>query len=114
MQIRRQIKTTKPESAFDVSLEQELLSFIAELAQAVNKGLKFEDNFNAAIITVADSGVADSENTVAHTLKRVPIGFLVLNINKAGTVYDSGTAWTTENIYLKCDVVSCAIKLLIF
>ncbi len=44
-QIRRRIKTGKPESAFDLALEQELLSFSTELAGILNKGLKFSDNF---------------------------------------------------------------------
>jgi len=48
MQIRRRIKTAKPESKFDESLEQELLSAWYELAQVVNNGLSIKDNFAAA------------------------------------------------------------------
>jgi hypothetical protein len=114
MEIRRRIKTAKPETPFDISLEQELLSFTQELAQMLNGGLKFEDNFNGAIVSISDSGNADSENTVAHGLKRVPSGFKVININKAGVVYDSGTAWTSTNIFVKCNVANCVIKLFIF
>ena len=116
MQIRKRIKTVKPDekNEFEKSLEQELLSYSLELAQILNKGLKFSDNFNAEIKTIADSGVANSENTVAHTLKRVPAGYLVFKINKAGVVYDSGTTWTDTNIYIKCSVANCAITLLLF
>ncbi len=116
MQIRTRIKTAKPDpkNEFEKSLEQELLNFSLELAQILNKGLKFSDNFNAETLTIADSGAADSQNTVAHTLKRAPSGYLVLKINKAGAVYDSGTTWTDTNIYLKCSVANCAITLLVF
>jgi len=114
MQIRSRVNTGKPESNFDKSLVQELLSYSYELATLLNGGLKFSDNFNAQIIPIADSGNADSENTVAHTLKRVPTGFLIIKINKAGIVYDSGTSWTTTNIYVKCNVANCAITLLVF
>lgn len=114
MQIRKRIKTAKPETPFERSLEQELYSYSTELAQILNDGLKFSDNFNANILTIADSGNADSENEVAHTIKRVPAGFIVINIDKAGVVYDSGTAWTATNIYLKCDVANCEIKILVF
>ena len=116
MQIRNRIKTTKPaeNNTFEKGLEQELMSFSLELAQIINKGLKFSDNFNAEIKTIADSGAANSENTVAHTLKRVPTGYLVLKINAAGVVYDSGTVWTDTDIYLKCSVANAAITLLVF
>ena len=114
MQIRKRIKTAKPENNFEISLEQELLSFNQELAQIINNGLKFTDNFNADIVTVSDTGSANSENTVAHTLKRVPIGFLCISNNLAGVVYNSGTVFTTTNIYVKCSVANCTVKLLIF
>ena len=115
-QIRKRIKTAKPDekNEFEKALEQELYSFSTELAQILNKGLLFTDNFNAEIKTIADSGNADSENTVAHTLKRVPTGYIVLKINKAGIVYDSGTAWTDTNLYLKCSAANCAITLMVF
>ena len=114
MQIRRRIKTSIPENGFEKSLEQELLSFTQELAQILNNGLKFEDNFNADIVTIADTGTADSENTVAHDLKRVPIGFVVIKTNKAVSAYDSGTAFTVSNVYVKFATANCAVTLLIF
>lgn len=113
-QIRTRIKTTQPSNQFEKTLEQELLSFTLELAGLVNKGLKFDDNFNANILDISDSGAADSSNTVPHTLKRVPTGFIVININKAGVVYAAGTAWTETDIYLKCNVANCTIKILVF
>lgn len=116
MQIRNRIKTTNPDqkNEFEKALAAELFSFSGELAQILNKGIKFADNFNAEIKTIADSGVANSENTVAHTLKRTPIGYIVLKIDKGGVLYDSGTAWTDTDIYLKCGAANCAITLLVF
>ena len=114
MQIRTKLKTPREETEFDKSLTQELLSAWRELSVLLNGGLKFSDNFDAQIITVADTGTANAENTIAHTLKRVPTGFLVLNINKAGVMYDSGTAWTASAIYLKCSVANATVKILVF
>lgn len=114
MQIRSRIKTGTPESAFDRALEQELLSYSLQNAQILNKGLQYGDNFNAEITTISDTGTANSSNTVPHTLKRVPIGFHVININKAGVVYDAGTSWTVTDIYLKCDTANCTVKLIVF
>jgi hypothetical protein len=55
------------------------------------------------------SATPDAENTIAHTIGSVPLGYIVVAQNKAGSLYqmdDTGTAWTSTNIYLKCDVAS--------
>ncbi len=55
------------------------------------------------------SATPDAENTLAHGLGSIPIGYLILGQDKAGSLYqldDTGTAWTATNIYLKCDVAS--------
>lgn len=114
MQIRKRLKTTKPETDFDVSLEQELHSGWLELATLLNKGLSFIDNFNAVTVTVADTGVANTEFSFAHGLKRIPTGYLVIRRNKAGVVYDSGTTWTVSTIYLKCSVANVSITVIVF
>lgn len=114
MQIRTRIKTARPENEFDKSLEQELLSAWRELSNAINNGLRLEDNLDGSIITISDTGAANSENTLAHNLKRVPIGFLMINTDRGTTVYDSGTAWTTTNIYIKFGTANCAVKIIVF
>ena len=99
---------------FTRELLETLLKYSVNLADVINGGIKLDENLNVKILTIADSGNADSENTVAHTLKRVPSYFIVVNIDKGGVVYDGGTAWTNTNVYLKCTVANCAIKVLIF
>ena len=113
MQIRTRIKTTKPESEFEKSLDQELLSYTLQLAGLLNGGLKLSDNFNGELVTVADTGGANTENTLAHTLKRVPTGFLVLSNNLGGVVYTGATAWTTTQIFIKCTVANCTLLLFV-
>lgn len=117
-QIRTRIKTAKPQAGvageFERSLEQELLSYTFELAGLLNNGLTFADNFKANTLDVADTGVINTEFAVAHTLKRVPVGYIVVGINKAAVVYNSGTAWTVSNIYLKANVANCTVKLIVF
>jgi hypothetical protein len=61
-QIRRRIKTVKPESEFDKALEQELLSYAFELSNIINNGITIKDNFAAAQqdhILAADGTLAD-------------------------------------------------------
>ena len=71
--------------------------------------------FNQSVsLTVADSGNADTEFSVTHYLGRVPSGFIVTKSDKACSVYDSGTAWTTSTIYLKCDAANVALTIAVF
>lgn len=114
MQIPTRIKTAKPQSPFEESLEQELLSYSLKLASLLNGGLKFSDNFNAQIKEYTTNGAANTEDAVTHTLKRVPSGFIVIDQDKAGVMYHSGTAWTATTIYLKNSVATVAVKILIF
>ncbi len=114
MQIRSRLKTPKEESEFDKSLTQELLSAWRELSDLLNGGLKFSDNHNAETVTVSDTGTANTQFTVSHTLKRVPTGFIVTSRTGTGVVYNSGTAWTTTAIYLKCTTANNNINVLVF
>ena len=56
----------------------------------------------------------DTEDTTAHTLGKVPTGFFVISQDKAGSLYDSGTAFTATNIFTKCDVASVTFKIIVF
>lgn len=114
MQVRRRLKTSKPESEFDKSLEDELSSYLLELSKLLNKGLDFTDNFNGSFVTISDTGAADSENTLAHGLGRVPSGYIVTKINKASVAYLGSTSWTATNIYLKFNVANCTATVFIF
>jgi hypothetical protein len=72
------------------------------------------ENIQGQFQIVADTGNADTEFTVAHTLGYVPTCYIVFSNNKAGVVYKSATAWTSTNTYFKCSVANCAITLFIF
>lgn len=60
---------------------------------------------------VVTTGLADAEKTVSHTLGSIPIGYLVLKQDKAGSLYAGSTAWTSSNIYLKCSVATVTFTL---
>jgi hypothetical protein len=65
-------------------------------------------------LEVADTGLADTEFSLQHYSGRIPEGFILSYINISGVVYDSGTAWTKNTIYLKCSAANANVKLLIF
>jgi hypothetical protein len=97
-------------------LFQSLDQLIKELRVILNGGLNFTDNFDAKILDYVSHGTPDTEKVLAHTLGKVPAGYIVYRQDKAGSLYTStgGTTWTTTAIYLKCTVATVAFKLIIF
>lgn len=114
------VKSTIPNEKADAkALFSSLINDIKKIIDCLNGRVRFGtatdgyrgENIAGEFQVVADTGAANTEFTVAHTIGAVPIGFLVLNNNKAGVVYDSGSAWTASNVYLKCSVANCAVTL---
>ena len=73
-------------------------------------------NLDAQYIDVTTTpGVADTEFVVVHGLRRVPIGYIVVRKDRACEVYDSSIgSWTDSVMYLKCNVATATIKLIVF
>jgi len=69
---------------------------------------------NAKYQVYTSNATPDAEDTIAHGLGRTPVGFIVIDKDKAGDIYDGGTAWTDTNIYLKCAVASVTATVLVF
>lgn len=64
--------------------------------------------------TYTSNAVANTEDTIAHTVGSVPLGYIVVSQSKAGDIYQqagTGTAWTSSSIYVKCSVASVAFLL---
>lgn len=57
--------------------------------------------------------IANTEFSVPHNLGYVPTRFQLHYNNTGGVVYDSGTAWTTSMIFLKCTANSANIRVFI-
>jgi len=64
--------------------------------------------------TVTTPGTPDTEFAVPHGLGVIPSGFLVIDKDKAGDTYRGATTWSTEQIYLKTDVATVTLTLLVF
>jgi hypothetical protein len=80
-------------------------------------GSLVSDNISGGFGTIPDSGLVDTEFAVTHNLNRIPIGFHVINQNKAGSFYGtptSGTPWTTTQIFLKCNAANVEATFFIF
>lgn len=71
-------------------------------------------NTDSVHVNVQAAGVANTEFAVTHNLGRIPVGFRVADRNNVGNAYNSGTAWTTTQIFLKCDVAGTQFTLEIY
>lgn len=104
--------------AATLDLLNDLMRFLGErdinLSSLLNQGLRIPDNFDGALLTFTTNAVADTEDTTAHGLRKVPSYFIPLSSDKGGVLYKSGTAWTATNIYTKCTVATQAVTIFVF
>jgi hypothetical protein len=71
------------------------------------------ENIQGEFQQFTTSATPDAENTIAHGIGAIPVGYIILWQDKAGSLYQgpsTGTAWTSSNIYLKCTVASVTFK----
>ena len=85
-----------------------------KLIDLLNGGLRFHDNFDADIQAFTTSSPPDTEMQIAHALKRVPTGFLVLKIDRTGTMYAGVGTWTSQFLYLRCSASAAVVTVMIF
>ncbi len=99
------------------AIDRELLSVLSNLSfnlkSILDGGISLADNVDAVVVSFTSNGSSDTEDTVGHTLGKIPLYFIVCDINKGGVVYRSGTAFTKTNVYLKTSVTSAAVKVLL-
>lgn len=75
-----------------------------------NNGSRGE-NISGNFAVFTSDGSANNEFEVKHNLGAIPVGFLVIKQNKAGSLYSGTTVWTSTSIFLKCSVASVAYSL---
>lgn len=72
------------------------------------------ENISGEWQVFTSSATPDAENTIAHTIGAVPQGYIIVGQDKAGSLYQlaaTGTAWTSTNLYLKCDIASVTFNI---
>lgn len=104
----------QPRNSWEMDVLKTLQDFFNRIVAILNRGITFTENVDCVLVTLTSSATPDDSNTVNHTLGKIPNGYIVYYQNKAGSLYDGGTTWTTTNIYLKCNVASVAYKIIIF
>lgn len=64
------------------------------------------ENIAGEFQVYTSNATPDTADSIVHTLGSVPVGFIVVNLDKGAVIYDSGTAWTATTISLKATVAS--------
>jgi len=65
-------------------------------------------------LTITTNAVANTEDTFNHSCGVIPVGYIIVWQDKAGSLYQgptTGTSWTSSSIYLKCSIASVTFKL---
>lgn len=92
------------------SFAQKLIIFLDDILRKI-ASIPFNQS---DALSVADTGTVNVEFAITHHLDRIPNGYILTNTNKAISLYNGSTAWTTSVIYLKCDAANATIKLYVF
>lgn len=69
------------------------------------------ENISGEFQVFTTSATPDAENTIAHTIGAIPVGYIIVKQDKAGSLYLGSTSWTSSNVYLKCSVASVAFTI---
>lgn len=100
---------------YEKNLDSDIASLFTALKGRVRFGSTTDghrgENISGEFQVFTSNATPDTEDTVAHTIGAVPVGYIVLKQDKAGSLYMSGTAWTSSNVYFKCDVASVAFTI---
>lgn len=92
-------------------LETNLDKYFTNLRRILNNGLDFTDNFNCTVVTLTTNATPGVVTVITHNLKRVPVGCLVLERNKAGHIFT--TAKNAAGYSIASDVASLTVTLVI-
>jgi hypothetical protein len=99
---------------FDKKLIQTLGEMSFKLKSILNRGISFDDNVDCRRVSIKSHVTPATEFSVAHTLGKIPVGFIVHGQDKAGSLYDGGTTNTATLLYLKSDGSEVTFKIIVF
>lgn len=98
-------------------VDRDLFRLLEEREQILDaildRGIFPTDNMDAVHVSYTSNGTENTEDSVAHTLGKIPTGFIVVDINKGGVVYKSDT-FTATVLKLKCSTATTIVKLLVY
>ena len=110
---------SKLKNEFNISqlkTTEEVVRFMSiitdEMQQVINGKIDFDSNIRTNVVDVSFT-TANAEKPIAHTLNRVPIGYILVKTNVAVRLYDGATTNTASTIYIKADAIATT-KVMVF
>lgn len=80
---------------------------ITNLSQIVTNKVNFADNIDCTLVEMT---LASGQNSVNHTLGKVPYGYLILSKSATADIYNGTAEWTKLTISLTSSA-PCAVKI---
>lgn len=71
-------------------------------------------NFDAVWLRYVSNAVANTEDTVAHNLARIPLGMWVSIPDVSAIIYRGPTAWTSTQVFLRASAATVTVDLLLY
>lgn len=80
----------------------------------VNKTIDILAKLDCELVTYTSDLIANTEDGVPHSLGRIPLGYIVVGLNKPAIVFKGASAWSTTHIFLQCNQPSVAVSVIVF
>lgn len=100
---------------YDKNLDTDMSNLFTALKGRIRFGSPTDgyrgENISGEFQVFTSNATPDTEDTVAHTIGAVPVGYIVLKQDKAGSLYLGSTSWSSSSVYFKCNVASVAFTI---
>ena len=100
---------------YEKNLDSDIASLFTALKGRVRFGSTTDgyrgENISGEFQVFTSNATPDTEDEVAHTIGAIPVGYIVLKQDKAGSLYLGSTSWSSSSVYFKCDVASVAFTI---
>ncbi len=115
-QSRLPVEESRQEEHFR-DLDQDINNLFLALRNNVAFGISTDgllgSNIDGQYQVVADTGNANTQFSITHTLNRVPNGYIVVKNDTDGVVYDGTSANTSTTLFLRHGGANAAITVFI-
>lgn len=99
---------------FDKDLIAALNANSLNMKGILDAGISIKDNMDMVTATVLSDATPGVEFSLSHKLGKVPIGYIVVGQDGAGSIFDGTTTNTKTDVYFKSDAVSITFRLLLY
>jgi len=112
-----------PRVYFDPKIPPSHRHFLEQTGKVLDGNVSFGDtvdnvslsrNIDCFLSSGTTPAGVNTQFTIAHQLRRVPVGFIVIRLDQAATIYADAidlAAWSATSFAAKCNVASVAYRI---